>query len=93
MEAPMSNKYPNSGSLSTNTKKEKETHPGYTGSVSITCPNCEAESDFWLSAWIREGKAGKFFSLAFKEKQAAAREGVKEAKKAADPDFDDQIPF
>ena len=91
----MSNKYPNSGSLSTNTKKEKETHPGYTGSVNITCPHCEAESDFWLSAWVREGKAGKFFSLAFKEKGAVTKEGVKEAKKAVEKDdFGDMdVPF
>lgn len=52
-----------SGALFKNNKKEKPTHPDYT-------VKCEISGfEFWISAWIKEGKDGKFMSLAFKEKE------------------------
>ena len=47
-----------SGVLFKNDRKEKETHPDYKGKI-----NCGG-TERWLSAWIKEGKSGKFMSLA-----------------------------
>ena len=53
---------PNSGTLFKNDRKEKPTHPDYTGEADIDGVPMR------ISAWIKEGKRGKFMSLAFKLK-------------------------
>lgn len=54
---------PNSGVLFKNYRKEKPSHPDYRG-------NGEFDGyQFEISAWIKEGKRGKFMSLAFKPKE------------------------
>ena len=49
--------------------RKSDKHPQYEGDFSQTCPHCGKQSGGWVKAWIKEGKSGKFFSLAFKFKQ------------------------
>lgn len=57
---------PNTGSLFKNDKKEKDTHPDRTGTALID------GVAYWVSAWTKEGKNGKWQSLAFKKKDRQA---------------------
>lgn len=82
----MEKKYDNSGSLFTNTRKETESHPQYTGSITVD------GKDYWLSAWVKEGKSGKFMSLSVKPKDAQ-KEAPKPATRSSLSDIDSDIPF
>ena len=44
-------------------EKTKETQPDYKGTFNFDGKECE------IAMWVKEGKKGKFFSLAVKEKQ------------------------
>lgn len=68
----------NSGTLGTNKRKSKDTHPSHSGQCVI-----EGKA-YWVSAWVKEGPTGKFFSLAFKPK---------EEKPKVEEEFDSEIPF
>jgi hypothetical protein len=74
----------NSGTLGKNERREKDTHPEYTGKCVID------GKEFWISAWVKQGPTGKFFSLAFKPKEA--RQEQRQPVPAADFD-DSDIPF
>lgn len=72
-------------SLFKNQNKLKDTHPDYSGDGKDLSGN-----EIYVSAWLKEGKNGKFMSCSFK---------LKEAKPAAKPapatQFDDleDAPF
>ena len=53
----------NSGSLFKNEKKTEPKHPDYKGDALID------GHEMWISAWIKDGKNGKFMSLSFNPKE------------------------
>ena len=75
----------NSGVLFKNDKKESEKHPHYKGSILVD------GTDYWLSAWIKEGKSGKFMGLAVSPKETQAQP-VKQTSKRVE-DMDSDVPF
>lgn len=78
----------NRGALFKNDKREKESHPEYKGSINV------GGNEYWLSAWVKEGKRGKFFSLSVKAKDDVQREAVAKLKEIVEEPFhDDDIPF
>ena len=80
----------NSGSLFKNDRKTKETQPGYKGTVMV------GGVEYWVSAWVKDGQKGKFFSLAFdvKEDQPAADNAPQQGTPDdLDDDLDSSIPF
>jgi len=75
----------NTGTLGKNKRREKETHPEYSGEINVD------GSEYWLSAFIRtNGKTGeKFFALSVRKKV----ERPAEQPKSTDVPFDDDLPF
>lgn len=75
----------NSGVLFKNDKKETGNHPDYKGNITV------GGQDYWLSAWIKEGKSGKFMGLAVSPKEPQAP--VKQKSKSSGFDDFDDAPF
>jgi hypothetical protein len=69
----------NSGVLFKNDRKEKDSHPDYTGNATID------GVDYWLSAWLKEGAKGKFFSFSFKRKEGNPVAGLRDELRANSP--------
>ena len=80
------NQRDNSGVLFKNEKREKESHPHYKGNIRVD------GQDYWLSAWIKEGKNGKFMGLAVSPKEDQPSQPQSKPK-AKIEDMDDGIPF
>lgn len=79
--------YDNSGSLSKNSRKEKETHPDIKGKATIN------GVEYWIDGWAKENDTGKWYSLSFKPKEAA-REPAPPTAARKEPPFDDSdLPF
>lgn len=80
----MEEKRDNSGVLFKNDKKEEAKHPDYKGNIKV------GGQEYWISAWIKEGKSGKFMSLAMNPRDARQEEKPVSKKIA---DMEDDIPF
>jgi uncharacterized protein (DUF736 family) len=75
----------NRGALFKNDDKESDNHPDYKGNINV------GGKEFYLSAWIKESKAGKkYMSLSVQPKDE--RPAAKPAAKASVVD-DDENPF
>ena len=74
----------NSGVLFRNDKRENEKAPNYKGNITV------GGQDYWLSAWIKEGKSGKFMGLAVSPKEDYQ---PKQAPKKSNFDDLDSLPF
>ena len=84
----------NRGGLWKNARKDRDTHPDYTGSINV------GGAEFWLSAWLKTARDGsKFMSLSVKPKDGDARPGMSGYASKPDRDadtrapLDDDIPF
>lgn len=77
----MSDKRDNSGILFKNDRKEQPNHSDYQGECIID------GKPYFMNAWIKDGKKGKFMSFAFKPKQARQQSAQE------DRTDDDRIPF
>ena len=76
------------GSLFKNDQKIKETHPDYKGSIMIN------NKEHYLSAWVEEGKNGKYFSVSIgneKQPKGFVAKGEDELPKNTLEDSD--LPF
>jgi hypothetical protein len=82
----------NSGVLFKNHRKEKDSHPDYKGNGRINGRDVE------ISAWIKEGKRGKFMSLSFqppRDRQPAPNQPDRDASSVASGNDggDSSVPF
>ena len=76
----------NSGVLFKNDKKDTDKHPHYKGNITVD------GKDYWLSAWVKDGKSGKFMGLAVSPKEPAPKKADMSEHKEWLDDFD-KDPF
>jgi hypothetical protein len=74
------------GVLFKNDRKQAANHPDYKGSAEVD------GQQYWLSAWLKDGKKGKFLSLSFKLKEEETQKPVNTEPFVEDFPNDD-VPF
>lgn len=80
----------NSGALFRNERATSDKHPTHTGKINVD------GRDYYLNAWVKEGKKGKFFSLSVKPMDAQPGghpDRFRELPKRGGGDLNDDIPF
>ena len=78
----------NTGTLFKNdTEGKSENFPPYGGKINVN------GVEYYVSAWVKEGKNGKFFSLAIKPKGEQAKPRSSAPSPPAEQFPDDDIPF
>jgi len=82
MEQQQGNPRDNSGYLFKNDRKETGNHPDYRGNIKVD------GQEYWISAWIKEGKNGKFMGLAVNP-----REPMPSKASNSVANMDDDVPF
>lgn len=75
----------NSGTLFKNDRRTSDKHPEYKGEGVIN------GVPVWISAWVKEGAKGKFFSMAFQPKDEQKQQSQK-SNYQPEPAGDD-VPF
>jgi hypothetical protein len=75
----------NSGVLFKADKVDNDRAPQYKGNITVE------GKDYWISAWVKEGKSGKFMGLAVSPKESTAKPS--ERSKATGFDDDSDLPF
>ena len=87
----MSNEYQqkdNNGTLFKNDRKESDKHPDYKGDAMIN------GKPVWISAWVKDGKRGKFMSLSFTPKQqGGGGKPSNQSSSHSQKSVDDDAPF
>lgn len=82
----------NRGVLFKNNRKEKDTHPDFTGNANFN------GVEVWLNGWRKEKDGNSYISLSLKEKEARAEAPSRNTTPARRPApqsarMDDEIPF
>lgn len=76
-------KFDNSGSISKNQRKEKDSHPDLKGKATV------GGQEYWISGWLKDGENGKWYSLSFEPKDERSDRPNKKPSR----DESDAIPF
>ena len=75
----------NTGSLFKNEKRTSDTHANATGTALI------GGVEYWVNAWTKEGKGGKWQSLSFKPKEKQVARNPE--RQPGEDDLESDIPF
>lgn len=71
----------NRGALFRKANRTNDKQPEYDGSINVE------GVDYWLSAWLKDGKNGKFFSLSVKRKEPKTEESVQRVRDSVERHF------
>lgn len=72
----------NTGAIFKNTNKKADNHPDYKGKVNVNGKEME------VALWVKQGKAGSFFSASFSEPYVPQEE-----RRPIGDSIDDDLPF